>query len=367
MSFVHEIDAVDPGSPASTLEDFVWAREMAGAPSEQCGADWDADDWVTGGPERLSIVSRPVLDRLGDEFASARLGVLLAGADGRVVDLRVNDPEFKRQLKAMLAARELCDGGTDASVIGAVLQCQAPLMMKREECFTGVLAKRVCAAAPIMDPSTGRILGVVGITGPGDEMNPLMLAVATAAAREIEQYLADDGLSAERALLDRFVQARRRVKGPLVCLNHRKMFANAAASRLLHPADQEVLWESATRSLDNGQPTATALRLTKGASVAIMIEPISEGGAVIGALVILDRLAPSAARATFGWGSLTDAERGVADLVAQGMSNREVATQLINSPHTVGAHLRQIFRKLDISSRVQLTRIVTLQNAESRD
>jgi DNA-binding CsgD family transcriptional regulator len=49
------------------------------------------------------------------------------------------------------------------------------------------------------------------------------------------------------------------------------------------------------------------------------------------------------------------------------MSNREVAARVILSPHTVGAHLRHMFRKLDISSRVELTRIVTLQNTESRD
>jgi DNA-binding CsgD family transcriptional regulator len=371
MVFVHDIDAIDPGSPVSTLDDFVWARDMAGAPGQQFGADWDGDGCAARviQPERLTSASRPVLDRLGNELGSASVGVLLAGADGRVVDWRVGDLELKQQLGAMLSARELGirDGGTDPSVIGVVLKCQAPSMMKRQERCAGVFAKLVCAGAPIMDSSTGQILGVLGVSGVGKDASPLMLAVATAAAREIEQHLADDGLSAERVLLDRFLQARRRVKGPLVCLNDRKMIANAAASRLLDPSDQEMLWDRASRSLDNGQPTVSAVSLAKGTSVAVMIEPITDGASVVGALLILDRLAPSGARRTFGWESLTEAERGVAELVAQGLSNREVATQLILSPHTVGAHLRQIFRKLDISSRVKLARIVTLQNPELRD
>jgi DNA-binding CsgD family transcriptional regulator len=66
-------------------------------------------------------------------------------------------------------------------------------------------------------------------------------------------------------------------------------------------------------------------------------------------------------RPDFGWASLTDTERRIADLVAQGLSNREVASQLFLSAHTVAFHLRHIFWKLDISSRVQLARMVAEQ------
>ena len=51
-------------------------------------------------------------------------------------------------------------------------------------------------------------------------------------------------------------------------------------------------------------------------------------------------------------------EAKVADLVAQGLTNRQVAARLFLSPHTVDFHLRQIYRKLDIDSRVKLTRLV---------
>jgi DNA-binding CsgD family transcriptional regulator len=59
-----------------------------------------------------------------------------------------------------------------------------------------------------------------------------------------------------------------------------------------------------------------------------------------------------------GLASLTDAERGVAEVVAAGYTNREAAAKLFVSPHTVDYHLRHIFRKLDIESRVQLARLV---------
>jgi DNA-binding NarL/FixJ family response regulator len=51
---------------------------------------------------------------------------------------------------------------------------------------------------------------------------------------------------------------------------------------------------------------------------------------------------------------LTEHELRVAVAVAQGASNREVAANLFVSPKTVDFHLRQIYRKLGISSRTRL-------------
>ena len=62
-----------------------------------------------------------------------------------------------------------------------------------------------------------------------------------------------------------------------------------------------------------------------------------------------------------GWESLTDAERRVAEHVASGLTNREVAQRMYLSRHTIDFHLRQAFRKAGVSSRVQLTRLVLEQ------
>ncbi|NEA68993.1 LuxR C-terminal-related transcriptional regulator, partial [Streptomyces sp. SID12488] len=62
-------------------------------------------------------------------------------------------------------------------------------------------------------------------------------------------------------------------------------------------------------------------------------------------------------RPVTGWASLTHSERAVADLVAQGLTNRETADCMFLSPYTVNFHLRGIFRKLSITSRVELARM----------
>jgi DNA-binding CsgD family transcriptional regulator len=54
---------------------------------------------------------------------------------------------------------------------------------------------------------------------------------------------------------------------------------------------------------------------------------------------------------------MTDSELAVARLVAHGLSNREVAERLFLSPHTVSSHLRHVFGKLGVNSRVELSRL----------
>jgi DNA-binding CsgD family transcriptional regulator/tetratricopeptide (TPR) repeat protein len=61
-------------------------------------------------------------------------------------------------------------------------------------------------------------------------------------------------------------------------------------------------------------------------------------------------------RPVAGWDSLTVTERNVAILVAQGLTNPQVAARMFVSPHTVKFHLRQIFQKLSVGSRVELAR-----------
>jgi DNA-binding CsgD family transcriptional regulator/tetratricopeptide (TPR) repeat protein len=58
-----------------------------------------------------------------------------------------------------------------------------------------------------------------------------------------------------------------------------------------------------------------------------------------------------------GWAAMTTAELAVARLVAEGLTNREVADRLFVSQHTVNSHLRHAFLKLGINSRVELARV----------
>ncbi|MBP2327214.1 DNA-binding CsgD family transcriptional regulator/tetratricopeptide (TPR) repeat protein [Kibdelosporangium banguiense] len=67
-----------------------------------------------------------------------------------------------------------------------------------------------------------------------------------------------------------------------------------------------------------------------------------------------------------GLATLTPREREIVDLVTAGLTNREIAERLYVSKKTVEAHLSRAFSKLDVRSRVALTRRVTAGDPDSQ-
>ncbi len=67
---------------------------------------------------------------------------------------------------------------------------------------------------------------------------------------------------------------------------------------------------------------------------------------------------PSAGQALV---ALTAREREVAALVAQGMSNRQIAQQLFLSESTIENHVSKILRKLELASRTEIAAWATQQ------
>jgi DNA-binding CsgD family transcriptional regulator len=59
-------------------------------------------------------------------------------------------------------------------------------------------------------------------------------------------------------------------------------------------------------------------------------------------------------RPAFGWASLTTTELHVARLAAEGLTNPQIAQRLYISRYTVETHLKHVFAKLSLTSRVQL-------------
>ncbi|MEA2193299.1 MAG: hypothetical protein QOI73_3420, partial [Solirubrobacteraceae bacterium] len=62
-----------------------------------------------------------------------------------------------------------------------------------------------------------------------------------------------------------------------------------------------------------------------------------------------------------GRDALTPSERRVAQLAADGLSNREIAQALFVTVRTVEGHLTQTYAKLDVGSREQLARALSAE------
>lgn len=74
--------------------------------------------------------------------------------------------------------------------------------------FTDPLGELSCAGAPIHDPFSGQLLGVVDLTCKERDADPVMSQLVGEAAREIERRLLDQVNGRERALINAFLQSR---------------------------------------------------------------------------------------------------------------------------------------------------------------
>ncbi len=340
--------------------------------SRRCGLQPDdvavPFDTEAHGESRIACAGRAVLDQLALDLTGTPVAVVLADANGRVVDRRVSDLRLGAHLDGIRLAAGFLHAehlvGTNA--IGTALVRREPMAVDGAEHFADVLTSIASAGAPITDPRCGRIVGVIVLTSMVGIGTALMLPLAARAAREIEQRVIDEAGVYERVVFQQFLQGRRWAKGPLVYVIDRTIMANAAADRLIDADDTCQLRECAARLASDEPAEATRMVLSSGTEVMVRGEPLLDGASRIGALLRLEPIAEASVRHSrtsdghpaFGWDSLTDTERSVIELVAQGLTNRQAAEQLFLSHHTVGFHLRSIFIKLGVTSRVQLTRLV---------
>jgi DNA-binding CsgD family transcriptional regulator len=172
---------------------------------------------------------------------------------------------------------------------------------------------------------------------------------------------ATEVLERERPAIPLFTGVARYARGILEC----DAQALAAAAEVLHSSSRPLLYaaaaEDAGAELARAERNAEAIDQLNAAFDAYMHhEALADARRVGRELRRLgvERRIVTHPRAKAGWDSLTDSELKVVNLIAQGVTNRDVATQLHLSLYTVKNHVHNVFAKLGINSRAQLTQLV---------
>ena len=81
-------------------------------------------------------------------------------------------------------------GGRGTNAVGTALAAEHAVQVFAAEHFTEPVQRWTCAAAPVNDPDTGQLLGVIDLTGDMNGVHPHSLSVVVATARAVEQLLA---------------------------------------------------------------------------------------------------------------------------------------------------------------------------------
>ncbi|WP_330281294.1 sigma-54-dependent Fis family transcriptional regulator [Streptomyces sp. NBC_00588] len=217
---------------------------------------------------RLATAARPVLDRLADALQDTPMALILTDSKGRVRERRTGDRALHRHLDDICLAPgfSYAEEYVGTNGIGTAAEDGRTAHVFGSEHFSERLQRVSCAAAPIRNPVSGRVVGLIDLTSWQRTASPLMTALVSEAAADIEERLLDIGSERERAAFRAFLTSRQHSRRALVTLTDGLLLADAAATELLGPDDHRRLRELAA---DPSGPREQRLLLSDGRTVQV--------------------------------------------------------------------------------------------------
>ncbi|RKS73132.1 GAF domain-containing protein [Actinomadura pelletieri DSM 43383] len=146
-------------------------------------------------------------------------------------------------------------------------------------------------------------------------------------------------------------------------LDRAERHANRAARALLDAADGA--WPSLDAAIDGGEatrrlavrpPATDAAKDVPATDITVTSAPLPERPSLIVSILSTESRTPAPAPAVRRL--LTEREAAIAELVAAGKRDHEIAGSLHISPNTVKHHLKSIYQKLGVHSRVELAALL---------
>jgi len=184
----------------------------------------------------------PVIRRLlVDGADDAGLVVAVGDAHGRLLWVE-GDAGLRRRAEDMLfvAGADWSEASVGTSAPGTALELDRAVQIRGAEHYNRIVHPWSCTAAPVHDPATGALLGVIDITGTDHAVAPhtLSLVSATVAAVEAELRIASLESAVHATIRRSKIRAVAPARRPLTVLGERRPRLGAAE---LSPRHAEIL------------------------------------------------------------------------------------------------------------------------------
>jgi transcriptional regulator of acetoin/glycerol metabolism len=283
---------------AAGVRDLVaasWRRsQSAGVDADEYRISYHEDVDLDS---RLVRCARPVIDRLAGEMVDVPVAIALSDAQARIVDRLDCSTSVGRHLDRVdfIAGFDFAEGGIGTNGIGTVFEAGASVSVVGAEHFTEALVKFACTGAPILDPVTGRVEGVLDVSSLAESWTPLMHTLVRRAAADIGRNLLLDRNQAMQALFETFVKAGSRPRQAVMAVGD-SLMVNRRAQQLFTPAEQFAIHQHALFLMGRRDRVTESIVLDSGRTVRLRATRILAGEEVAGIVLLLDD-APAGQRA----------------------------------------------------------------------
>ena len=149
------------------------------------------------------------------------------------------------------------------------------------------------------------------------------------------------------------------------CREIRSAFPDTKVLMLTAHSDDEALFSSIMAGA-----AGFVLKQVRGGDLVGAVRQVARGESLLDPTVtarVLARLRGEGAQANDGTADLTAQERKILDLVAEGMTNRQIAEKVFLAEKTVKNYVSNILLKLGLSRRAEAAAFMARRNQRNRD
>jgi two-component system, NarL family, response regulator DevR len=149
------------------------------------------------------------------------------------------------------------------------------------------------------------------------------------------------------------------------CREIRSAFPDTKVLILTAHSDDEALFSSIMAGA-----AGFVLKQVRGGDLVGAVRQVARGESLLDPMVtarVLARLRGEGAPANDGIADLTPQERKILDLVAEGMTNRQIAERVFLAEKTVKNYVSNILLKLGLSRRAEAAAFMARRNSKNRD
>lgn len=238
---------------------------------------------------RLVRCARPVIEQLSEQTAEVPVCVVLTDDRARLL-VRVDTASaIGRAADGNNFAEGFGydEGAVGTNGVGTVLESGGSVHVVGAEHFVERLHDYACAGAPVRDPFTGRIEGVLDVSCRAEHSSPILRSLVCSAAGRIQDALLHDRDAGWQALLDLYTRVESRTREAVLAVGRRTVLENTALQTLLGPDDLAALREHARFVMVCGADVDERPFLPSGIRVRMRGTAVTVGGTVAGVVLLV--------------------------------------------------------------------------------